>query len=141
MEVDNPKLIPLYDFRHPKVSVGAAIKDSFLQVSPLQEALDKASREFGQYSHRLSNAGAAVFNAGLYRQPHAYFGCVNHYENSSGSLAEATGISEELECCNSKVKPMIETYKRLRFKATTVNSLMVFRSSSNLPDIIVVEWL
>ena len=80
--LDNPELIPLYDFRHPKVSVGAAIKDSFLQVSSLQEVGQGLTRIWSILPS-CCNAGAAVFNAGLYRQPHAYFGCVNHYENSS----------------------------------------------------------
>ena len=41
-----------------------------------------------------------------------------------------------------KVKPMIETYKRLRFKATTAGILDGFQINyQTLPDIIVVEWL
>ena len=140
-EVDNPELIPLYDFRHPKVSVGAAIKDSFLQVSSLQEASDKASREFGQF-YRLVATQVLQFSMQDYTVNHMrILAALTIMRTPPGSLAEATGISRNLNAA-AQGQTDDRDLQEAQIQSDSYGIPDGFQINyQTLPDIIVVEWL
>ena len=142
-EADNQEYIPLYNFKSQKITLGKASK-SPMNVTSLEEAYGKAVTEFGQF-YRLVATQVLQFSMQDYTINHMrILASLTNMRTPPGSLAEATGISRNL---NASAQGMTDDrgLQESRIDEREEDSVGIpegFRLNyQRLPDIIVVEWL